>query len=71
MFSAGCGDCKMQVLLMLPNDARNKLQKLKQQLQDVRKATANMHGVGKAVGGSLLQGEASCLAAAVLSALGW
>lgn len=48
----------LQVLLMLPPKKRAELNNLKQQLSEVRKLTSDIHGVGRAVGGGLLQGTA-------------
>lgn len=42
---------------MLSDSERKQLTRLKQDLQDVRQLATDMHGLGQAVGGSLLQGE--------------
>eukprot|EP00879_Flechtneria_rotunda_P033580 GHRR01037205.1.p1 GENE.GHRR01037205.1~~GHRR01037205.1.p1 ORF type:complete len:626 (+),score=250.64 GHRR01037205.1:205-2082(+) len=47
---------RKQVMLMLPDKQRTELHRLKQQLLEVRRMTANMHGIGAEVGGGLFQG---------------
>ncbi|WIA22000.1 hypothetical protein OEZ85_004354 [Tetradesmus obliquus] len=47
---------RKQVWLMLSDSERKQLTRLKQDLQDVRQLATDMHGLGQAVGGSLLQG---------------
>jgi hypothetical protein len=42
---------------MLSDAERKQLVRLKQDLQEVRQLATDMHGLGGAVGGSLLQGE--------------
>jgi hypothetical protein len=56
-----------QVLLMLPARQRSELDRLKQHLQEVRRLTTTMHGLGREVGGGLLAGEAGVCAAGVLA----